>query len=94
MNKANRIISQHKISEGGVSGTIVDVKRIFHLVLNELGSAIILVHNHPSGNTIPSENDISITKKIIEAGKLFDIAILDHVIVGIGYYSFADNGVL
>jgi DNA repair protein RadC len=94
LNKANRVIGQYKISEGGVSGTVVDIKRIFHLVLNILGTAIILVHNHPSGNINPSENDISITRRIVEAGKLFDVVVLDHIVVGIGYYSFADSGIL
>ena len=92
LNKSNRIISQHKISEGGVSGTVVDIERIFHLVLNVLGSSIILCYNHLSGNITTSENDISITRKIVEAGKLFDIAVLDQIVIGNGYYSFADNG--
>jgi DNA repair protein RadC len=94
LNKANRIIGQYRISEGGVSGTVVDIKRIFHLVLEKLGSAFILVHNHPSGNINPSENDKVITQKIVEAGKLFDIAVLDHIVIGIGYFSFADNGII
>jgi DNA repair protein RadC len=59
-----------------------------------LGSSIILIHNHPSGNINPSDQDISITKKIVEAGKLFDIAVLDHIIIGVGYYSLADEGTL
>jgi len=94
LNKANRVIDRIKISEGGIAGTVVDIRRIFKSVIDLLGSSIVLIHNHPSGNNNPSDQDISITKKIVEAGKLFDIAILDHIIVGIGYYSFADSGSL
>jgi DNA repair protein RadC len=59
-----------------------------------LGKGLILVHNHPSGNINPSEVDIAITKKIVDAGKLFDMAVLDHLIIAAGYYSFADNGII
>jgi DNA repair protein RadC len=93
LNKANRVISRIKISEGGVAGTVVDLKRIFHETLNLLGSALILLHNHPSGNLSPSEADKAITKKIKDAGSLMEIAVLDHIIIGnTGYYSFADEG--
>ena len=94
LNKANRVIDRQKISEGGISGTVVDIRRIFHHTINILGTGLILVHNHPSGNINPSDADITITKKIVEAGKLFDIAVLDHLIIGAGYYSLADNGQL
>jgi DNA repair protein RadC len=92
LNKASRVIDRYRVSEGGISGTVVDIRRIFHHTLNILGTGLILVHNHPSGNIQPSQADITITKKITEAGKLFDIWILDHLIIGSGYYSFADNG--
>jgi DNA repair protein RadC len=93
LNRANRVIDRQRISEGGVSGTVVDIKRIYHRVLELLGTGLILVHNHPSGNVQPSENDKQITRKIKEAGKLFNVAVLDHLIVGQGqYYSFADEG--
>ena len=94
MNKANRVIDRYRISEGGVSGTVVDIKRIYHRVLELLGTSLILIHNHPSGNINPSDADITITKKIVEAGKLFDMAVLDHLIIATGYYSFADNGLI
>jgi DNA repair protein RadC len=95
LNKANRVIERKKISEGGVSGTVVDLKRIFHDTLALLGSSLILIHNHPSGNLNPSDADKTITKKIKEAGLLMDIAVLDHIIVSsTGYFSFADEGVL
>jgi len=94
LNKANRVIARQKISEGDISGTVVDLRRIFHHTLNILGTELILIHNHPSGNIHPSDADITITKKIVDAGKLFDIAILDHLIIAAGYYSFADNGMI
>jgi DNA repair protein RadC len=95
LNRANRVIELMKISEGGVSGTVVDPKKIFHHALEALASSLILVHNHPSGNLEPSEADKKITKKILDAGKLLEIDVLDHVIIANHqYFSFADNGVL
>lgn len=95
LNRANRVIDVVKISEGGLAGTVVDIRRILHSVLMRLGTSIILAHNHPSGNLIPSQQDIEITKRISEAGRVMDIEILDHVIVAeTGYYSFEDNGII
>jgi DNA repair protein RadC len=95
LNKANRMIRKCSISEGGVSGTVVDPKKIFKIALDHHASSIILGHNHPSGNTQPSEADKKITRKIQEAGNMLDVAVLDHLILGDGkYYSFADEGVL
>jgi len=95
LNKANRVIHRCCISEGGISGTIVDQKKIYKIALDHHASSIILGHNHPSGNIHPSEADQKITKKIKEAGALLDVAVLDHIIVGDDkYYSFADEGVL
>jgi len=95
LNTANRLLRTVKISEGGVSATVVDQKKIFKNVIDSLGSAIILVHNHPSGNDKPSESDIKITGKIVGAAKLFDIKVLDHLIITSGsYFSFADNSMI
>jgi len=95
LNKANKIVNSQKISEGGVSGTVVDPKKIFKIALDHHASSIILGHNHPSGVTIPSEADKKITSKIREAGIMLDIAVLDHIIVGGDqYYSFADEGTI
>lgn len=92
LNRANRIIGKFQISQGGVSGTIADPKRIFQLALENLASSIILCHNHPSGNIQPSKEDIKLTDKIFEGAKILDIKLLDHIIVGDEeYYSFADN---
>lgn len=95
LNRANRIIKKQQISLGGVHGTVADPKIIFKLALEELASGIIVAHNHPSGNLIASQQDIDLTKKLKEAGKLLEIQLLDHLIVaGKNYYSFADEGVL
>lgn len=95
LNRSNGIIDKEKISLGGTAGTVIDVKIILKHGIEKLASGVILVHNHPSGNIQPSDNDKLITTKIKEAGKLMDIATLDHVIIGdTKYFSFADEGML
>jgi len=95
LNKANRVIRKCCISEGGISGTVVDPKKIFKIALDHHGSSLILGHNHPSGNIQPSEADQKITRKIRDSGAMLDIAVLDHIIVCDGnYYSFADEGMI
>ena len=92
LSRANRVIGKMKISQGGVSGTVTDVRLIMKKAVESLSSGIIICHNHPSGNTTPSDADKKITKKIKEAASFFDIQLLDHVIIaGKNYYSFADN---
>ncbi len=93
LNRANRVIGRERISSGGVSGTVVDARMIFKKAIETLASSIILCHNHPSGNTRPSQSDLDITRKLRAAGEQLEIAVLDHLIVGEGgYYSFADEG--
>ena len=95
MDRANQVISKQNISEGGVSGTVADPKKIFRLALDFKSCAVILAHNHPSNNLKPSNSDIELTKKIKAAGKLLDIEVLDHLIFGPNsYYSFADEGMM
>ena len=95
LNKANRVLGVSKISEGGIGGCICDPKRVFQCALKANASAIILAHNHPSGQTNPSEPDLQITKKIKNAANYLDISLLDHLIVTpYIYYSFADDGIL
>lgn len=95
LNRANRVLGISKISEGGISGTVADPKKIFQTALKAHACSIILSHNHTSGNTQPSENDIRLTKKLVEGGKLLDLPVLDHVIVAADtYYSFADEGLI
>jgi len=95
LNRANKVIKKVRISEGGVSGTVVDPKKVFKFSLDLHACSIILGHNHPSGLITPSEADIKITKKLVDAGKLMEIAVLDHLIIGQDqFYSFADEGSL
>jgi DNA repair protein RadC len=95
LNRANKIIDRLKISQGGITETIVDTRLIYKESLIRLSSGIILCHNHPSGNTAPSSNDDSITSKIREGTKLLDINLIDHLIVCDGkYFSYADEGKL
>lgn len=93
LNRRNQIIRPYRISEGGVSGTVADPKKIFKAALENNACSIILCHNHPSGNLNPSSADRSLTKKLKNAAVQLDIQLLDHIIVAMGgYYSFADNG--
>lgn len=95
LNRGNKVIYRFRASEGGVSGTVADPKVIFKMALEHLASSLILSHNHPSGNTRPSQADIDLTKKMKEAGKLLDIQVLDHLIITeTNYYSFADEGMM
>jgi DNA repair protein RadC len=95
LNRANKVIRKCNISEGGISGTVVDPKKIFKISLDYHATSIILGHNHPSGIATPSDADCRITKKLHEAGALLEIIVLDHLIIGEdGYYSFADEGAL
>ena len=93
LNKANKVIAKEKVSTGGVSGTVLDPRLIIRKAVDKLASAIILVHNHPSGNPSPSELDRRQTRVLRDAAGLLDIALLDHVIIaGNRYYSFNDEG--
>jgi DNA repair protein RadC len=95
LNRSHRIIDQVKISQGGVSGTVIDVRIILKHAIEKLASSIIISHNHPSGNLEPSHADIQITKKIKQAADFHDIQVLDHIIIGDQqYYSFADERIL
>jgi len=95
LNRQNDVKSIQKVSMGGVSGTITDIRIILNKAVQLLSSGLILCHNHPSGYTMPSEADKSITNKAKSAVKLFDISLLDHVIIaGDDYYSFADEGLI
>ena len=95
LNRQNRIIGHFLVSTGGCSGTVVDAKLIFSTALACLATGIILSHNHPSGNTQPSDQDVSITNKIKDGAKLLDMQLLDHIILTAeSSYSFADNGIL
>jgi len=93
LNRSNKIIEKVKFSQGGISGTVVDIRLILKSAVQHLASSIILVHNHPSGNIKPSTQDTQLTQKLKEAANFFDIQILDHLIISDHlFYSFADNG--
>ena len=95
LNHANKLIGYYKHTKGTINSTQVDVELIVAAGLKILAKAVILSHNHPSGNTMPSEADKTITKKIKEGFKYFDVSVLDHIIATKnGYYSFADDGEL
>jgi DNA repair protein RadC len=95
LNRANETIGYAKISQGGIVGTVVDKKILLKYVVESLASGIILAHNHPSGNTNPSQADLNITKDLQQLCNLVDSTVLDHVILTAdSFYSFADNGKL
>lgn len=93
LNKANEVLTRERLSIGGQAGTVADVKMVFKTALDARATALIAVHNHPSGHLKPSEADIELTRKLREAGNVLDLPLLDHLIVSErGYYSFADEG--
>ena len=95
LNRANKLIKKECISKGSITATLVDARLVFKPAILNSASSIILAHNHPSGNLRASDEDIKLTKKLKEAGKLFDISVFDHIIVGENaYFSFADEGLL
>ena len=95
LNRQNNTIGWYKVSQGGISGTLMDVRLILATALNCLASGIILCHNHPSGNLQPSETDIAMTKKVKKSAEIMDINLLDHIILTEeSYYSMIDNGVI
>ncbi len=95
LNRANKIIKTVKVSEGGISGTVVDPKKIFFIALENHSSSIIIGHNHPAGIATPSDADLKTTRKLKDAATFLEISILDHIIVAQdNFYSFADEGTL
>jgi DNA repair protein RadC len=95
LNRGNKIIDTFMVSQGGISGTVIDVRLILKKAIEKLASSLILCHNHPSGTMQASNADRKITSKINNAAKIMDITVLDHVIIGQNsYLSFADEGML
>ncbi len=95
LNRNNQTIAYAKISQGGLAGTVVDIKLIAKYAIDCLASGVILAHNHPSGDLKPSNEDLAITKRIKEGLKILDISVLDHLILtSQGYLSFGDEGIL
>ncbi len=92
LNRAHRVIKKEKISSGGVNTTLADSRLVFRSAIQLLASSLIIAHNHPSGSLDPSDADISLTKKLVTAGKYLDIKVLDHIILSNNsYVSFADK---
>jgi DNA repair protein RadC len=95
LNRANRVLGIYNLSKGGIAGTVVDARIIFGVAVKCNAVSLILGHNHPSSNLKPSQADIDLTRKLIQAGKTLDIVVLDHLIVTKeGFYSMADEGVI
>lgn len=95
LNNANETLGYVKLSQGGISGTVIDVRLVLKYAIESLATAVILIHNHPSGKLIASDADKNITKKVREALKTIEIVLLDHLIVtSVGFLSFADEGLL
>lgn len=93
LSRSNQIIKKERLSIGGVAGTVADQRVIFKSAIQNLSSSIVAVHNHPSGNLKPSHQDIQLTKRLAQCGRLLDIPLVDHIIFSNeGYYSFADEG--
>lgn len=94
LNNSNKVLGVSKISEGTITGTLVDVRLVFQALLKSHATSFICFHNHPSGTTTPSEADKQITKKLRDAGELLDIKLLDHLIITpLNYTSFADESI-
>lgn len=96
LNQSNKVKGIYPLSSGGITGTMVDMRILFAIILKTLSVGIILAHNHPSGQLKASEADKQLTKKIQQASLLFDVKVLDHIILAPDgrYYSFADNGLM
>ena len=95
LNQNNRVIGKSKLSSGGINQSVVDVRILFKSALDHLSTAIVIAHNHPSGNLKPSAEDLKITRQIADAGKILNIQLLDHLIISQNsYFSFADENVL
>ena len=94
LNRANEVIRPIRISAGGVTGTTADTRMIFKSAIENLASSLILVHNHPSGQLVPSHADKLLTRQIQEAGRILDVPVIDHLIfTDHGFYSFVDEGI-
>lgn len=95
LNSANLLTREYKISEGTLNASLVHPREVFQPAIADLAAAVILLHNHPSGETKPSAEDRNITNRLVEAGKLLDIPVLDHIIIGRhGFFSFQEQGLI
>ena len=95
LNRTNGLIKKERVSQGGISASVVDPKVVFRFALEQGAHSLILIHNHPSGNLQPSESDKRLTQRLQKIGKELEILLLDHLIyTDHGYFSFADEGIM
>ena len=95
LNRTNGLIKKERVSQGGISASVVDPKVVFRFALEQGAHSLILIHNHPSGNLQPSESDKRLTQRLQKIGKELEILLLDHLIyTDQGYFSFADEGIM
>jgi DNA repair protein RadC len=95
LNRANRVLGEYRMSMGGISGTLVDIRLLLSVALKSLSSGLILSHNHPSGNLVPSKADEELTNRIKQACNLMELKLLDHLIItDEQYFSFSDAGLV
>jgi len=95
LNRQNKVIEKQKLSQGGMTGTVIDVRLVLKLALEKHATSLIFCHNHPSGNLEPSDADKKITRQLKEAGAVMEIPVMDHLIITqSGFFSFADEGLL
>ncbi len=93
LNKANEVFARERLSSGGMSGTVVDIKMVLKAAMDAKAAAFIAIHNHPSGNLQPSQADMDLTRRLKQSGEILDLPLLDHLIISErGYFSFADEG--
>ncbi len=95
LNTKNHVISREEISVGSLNASIVHPREIFNVPLRKSAASIILVHNHPSGDPSPSQEDLEVTRRLVDAGNILGIAVRDHIIIGDGcFFSFKEKGLL
>jgi len=95
LSRANKVLGYYLVPIGGITRTVIDVRTVYQAALKANACSVIFAHCHPSGNSTPSDADIQITRKLIDAGKFLDISVLDHLILlPEGYFSMADNGMI
>lgn len=94
LNTRNKVLGINTVSVGSLNASLVHPREVFKPAILQNATGVILVHNHPSGETEPSEEDLDITRKLVEAGRILEINVIDHVIVGSKFYSFADNDLI
>lgn len=95
LDTKNRIIRDEEVSSGSLSASIVHPRETFKAAIRESAAAVLFIHNHPSGDTKPSQEDILLTRRLVQAGEVLGIRVLDHIIIGNGvHFSFRDNGIM